>query len=83
MKVELLLSQYQSLVVALPQAESLTIKRDEAQAWTRTAEALLSRPLSADLTTEYQVLALTDETTQALHGVSRLHCLSANLGIMG
>lgn len=54
-QVEALLTRYQALVVALPRAESLTIKRDEAKAWTERTEALLSEPLSDDLSQSYEV----------------------------
>ena len=46
---------YQGLVVALPEAESLIRKRDEAQAWARQAQKVLSQPLSESLTHEYEV----------------------------
>lgn len=42
-------------MVALPQAEGLTIKRDEAIQWAQAAELLLAKPLSEDLLEEYKV----------------------------
>ena len=42
-------------MVALPEAESLIRKRDEAQAWARQAQKVLSQPLSESLTHEYEV----------------------------
>ena len=54
-QVEELLVRYQELIVALPQAETLTIKRDEAHQWSQMAKALLAKPLSEDLVREYKV----------------------------
>lgn len=65
-QVEGLLVEYQALVVALPEAESLSKKHDEAESWARHAQAVLSRDLSEDKTDVYEVLS------QPTHGKSAL-----------
>lgn len=59
-QVDALLVDYQVLVVALHEAESLTKKRDEAQAWACQTKAVLSSELNEDHIHVYKVgLSLT------------------------
>lgn len=57
-QIEGLLTRYQSLVVALPLAETLTRKQEEAQQWTRRAETLLAKPLSRSLAKDYEASSI-------------------------
>ena len=50
-----LLVEYQALVVALPEAESLSKKHDEAESWAKHAQNVLMHELSEDKTDIYEV----------------------------
>ena len=61
--MEELLARYQGLVVALPQAESLTLKRDSAAAWIQRAKTLLVELPSDTLVDKYKVCSILQVTS--------------------